>query len=283
MNSQANMEDSSVEEKFLREYSTTESIKKYSRATAGYGISYLLEHAYGEIHLKAIKEVLELTGSRSGLRLLEFGCGAGMNLIHLVSLLKRNALSIEIAWGTDFSPSLIQTAKIEATQYLSTRDQEKVTFCVAKNEFLIDDLCGAKNCSRSEIENSFHFVVGVNTFRYCHRLQKANECARDIYQLLKPGGICVVVDMNQKYPLFRSALRDRLTKCREEYYLPSLEEYVKPFSTNGFRILRKENFCWIPHSAGPTMCSLMSFITPLLNRIARKYAMRSLVIAQKPL
>ena len=99
--------------------------------------------------------------------------------------------------------------------------------------------------------------------------------------LLKPGGICVVIDMNKKYPLFRSALCDRLTKRLEECYLPSLEEYAKPFSTNGFHILQKENFCWIPHSAGPTMCALMSSMTPLLNSVARKYAMRSLVIARK--
>jgi SAM-dependent methyltransferase len=276
------MGKSSIEEKFLREYSTVESIKKYKKATAGYGISYLLEHAYGEIYLKTIKEVLGPLGPRSGLRLLEFGCGAGMNLIHLVSLLKRNGFGIEVAWGSDFSPGLIQEAKNEAIQFLSVEDQKKVDFCVSRNEFLIDDLCGSKNCSKSAIENSFHFIIGVNTLRYCHRLQKANECARDIYKLLKPGGICVVIDMNQKFPMFRSGLRDRLTKCSEEYYLPSLEEYAKPFSTNGFQIVRKENFCWIPHSAGPTMCALMSFMAPLLNSVARKYAMRSLVIAKKP-
>jgi SAM-dependent methyltransferase len=276
------MENSSIEEKFLREYSTVKSIKKYKKATAGYGISYLLEHAYGEIYLKAIKEVPGPLGPRSDLRLLEFGCGAGMNLIHLVSLLKRNGFGIEAAWGSDFSPGLIQEAKNEAIQYLSAEDRNKVVFCVSRNEFLIDDLCRSKHCSKSALENSFHFIVGINTFRYCHRLQKANECARDIYKLLKPGGICVVIDMNQKYPLFRSALRDRLRKCSEEYYLPSLEEYAKPFSANGFQILQKENFCWIPHSAGPTMCALMSLVTPLLNGVARRWAMRSLVIARKP-
>jgi len=90
-----------------------------------------------------------------------------------------------------------------------------------------------------------------------------------------------MIDMNRRYPLFRSALRDRLWKGPEEYYLPSLEEYVKPFLENGFEILQEENFCWIPHSAGPTMCALMVFMTPLLNKVAKKCAMRELVIAKK--
>ena len=132
-------------------------------------------------------------------------------------------------WGTDFSPQVIQEAKNEAIQYLSPEDQEKVIFYVCRNEFLIEDLCRSRNCSESTIENSFHFIFGVNTFRYCYRSGKEKKCTEDIYKLLKPGRICVMIDMNRRYPLFRSALRDRLWKGPEEYYLPSLEEYVKPF------------------------------------------------------
>jgi len=99
------MEKSRIEENVLCEYSIKESIRKYKKATAGYGISYLLEHVYGEIYLKAIKEVLEPLGPQSGLRLLEFGCGAGMNLIHLVSLLRRNEFSIECLGDRLFATS----------------------------------------------------------------------------------------------------------------------------------------------------------------------------------
>ena len=30
-------------------------------------------------------------------------------------------------------------------------------------------------------------IIGVNTFRYCYRLGMAQECAQEIYDLLKPG------------------------------------------------------------------------------------------------
>ena len=40
-------------EAFFREYTSGAAIAKYSRATAGCGINYLLDHDYKEIYLKA--------------------------------------------------------------------------------------------------------------------------------------------------------------------------------------------------------------------------------------
>ena len=103
-------------------------------------------------------------------------------------------------------------------------------------------------------------------------------------ELLTPGGICVVIDMNDRFPAFRSALKNRFrTVNEEECYLPSLAEYAAPFEKAGFEILRKDHFCWIPHSAGKLLCSLMQGLSPILSAIAPTRAMRSLVVVRRPM
>ncbi|MCK5508224.1 MAG: hypothetical protein KAI50_06855 [Desulfobacterales bacterium] len=68
-----------------------------------------------------------------------------------------------------------------------------------------------------------------------------------------------------------------------ECYLPSLNKYANPFAQAGFEILEKDNFCWIPHSAGPALVYLCRVLSPVLNLAARKYAMRSLIVSRKPI
>lgn len=271
-----------IDEEFAKEYSSEEAIRKYTKETAGAGISYLLENEYGKIYLEALGKVMSKSARNGGVRLLEFGCGGGMNLLHLVSAVERNGVSVDGAYGTDFSPTLIEAANLEARRYLSRIQNEKVRFFVARNENLAEDLTAGLGVERDAVLGSFHLIVGVNTFRYCNRLKKEVECAKAIFDLLVEGGICVMIDMNQKFPLFRSRFRDRLTKQKDAYYLPSLDEYARPFSTVGFEILGKRNFCWIPHSAGPALATCLKAITPALNTIAQSHAMRSLVIARKP-
>ena len=72
--------------------------------------------------------------------MLEFGCGGGMNLLHLVSVLSRDGFKVESAIGTDFSPVLIEAANKEAQSYLTSQQRSRVQFCVAKNETLLEDL-----------------------------------------------------------------------------------------------------------------------------------------------
>jgi SAM-dependent methyltransferase len=270
---------------FFREYTSQNAILKYTKATAGFGISYLLDHDYKQVYLDAIKHLpRQVTQGR--INMLEFGCGGGMNLLHLVSVLSREGLDIESAIGTDFSPVLIEAANKEAQCYLAPQQRNRVQFCVAKNETLLEDLSAALQEEPSRLENSFQFIIGVNTMRYCHRAGKQLDCARDIFQLLAPGGLCVMIDMNDRFPAFRSALKNKLGGKKteeEECYLPSLEEYAAPFQQAGFEVLRREHFCWIPHSAGRSMTSLLRLLSPLLSTIAPSRAMRSLVVAQKPL
>jgi SAM-dependent methyltransferase len=270
---------------FFREYTSPDATFKYTRATAGFGISYLLDHDYKTVYVKAI-QCLPRDVRQHGIRILEFGCGGGMNLLHVMSSLGRDGFYIESAIGTDFSPVLIEAAKKEARSYLTPRERSRVQFCVAKNEALLEELSAGLGEELSKLENSFHFVIGVNTIRYCHRAGRDFDCVRDIFRLLAPGGVCVVIDMNDRFPAFRSGLKNKFRgkkQREEECYLPSLEEYTAAFHQVSFEVLRSEHFCWIPHSAGRFLTALLHAMSPVLNMVARSRAMRSLVVAKKPL
>jgi 2-polyprenyl-3-methyl-5-hydroxy-6-metoxy-1,4-benzoquinol methylase len=75
-----------------------------------------------------------------GIAMLEFGCGGGMNLIQMISVLHRERIPVESAIGTDFSPVLIEAAVRQAKNHLRAEDWRKVRFCLARNETLIDNL-----------------------------------------------------------------------------------------------------------------------------------------------
>src|SRR5262249_25006087 len=203
--------------------------------------------------------------------------------IHLISVLNQEGVKVQQAVGTDFSPVLIDAARGESKSHLHAADQAKLEFHLAKNEALVADLSASMGKQPSEVLGSFDFAFGVNTIRYCHREGRELSCARDIRDLLVPGGVAVVIDMNHRFPAFRSALKNRFRiHKRLECYIPSLEEYVAPFENAGFEILRNEHFCWIPHSGGPLMSSLFRTLTPLLNTVAKSRAMRSLVVVRRP-
>jgi SAM-dependent methyltransferase len=267
---------------FLEQYTSENEISKYTRATAGSGINYLLDHDYKEVYLKALNLLPQQT-CQGGIRILEFGCGGGMNLLRLISMLSSTGIHIAQAIGTDFSPAMVETARREAKDYVRGQDLRSPEFYVAKNESLISDLAVSAGIEKSTLLNSFHFILGVNTIRYCHDAKRERDCVRDIFNLLIPGGICVVIDMNNRFPLFRSDLRNRLRLMKEKQcYVPSLEEYAAPFVKAGFEVLRREHFCWVPHSAGPLMAGLLRTFSPILDAVARSRAMRSLVVAKKP-
>ncbi len=278
------MQTNTQSDPFFIEYTSDEAIQKYTKATAGYGISFLLENDYKEVYMNALNLIPAET-RRRGIRVLEFGCGGGMNLVHLLSILGKSDTKVERAFGTDFSPVLIEAARKEAKTYLSDKARVKPEFFVGLNETLVQDLSAGTGLAKAELEGSFHFIFGVNTFRYCHRAKKELDCTRDIYKLLAPGGVCVNIDMSDRFLFFRSAIKNRLgitKESDEECFIPSLQQYVTPFEQAGFKVLRQGHFCWIPHSAGPFMCRFLRAMTPLLNGVASSRAMRSVVVAQKP-
>jgi SAM-dependent methyltransferase len=275
---------SAMEESFFREYTSQDAVRKYTKATAGTGINHLLEHDYKQIYLQAL-QLMPPDTLRRGVRILEFGCGGGMNLVHLVATLVRSGVKVEHALGTDFSPVLVEAANAETRTYLRADEQARLKFLVARNETLAGDIAAARALPRSAVHGSFDLIIGVNTMRYCHRNSSQMDCARDIMALLSPGGVCVNIDMNDRFPAFRSALKRSFGSDAgnsDECYIPSLEEYAAPFEQTGFEMVRKEHFCWVPHSGGPAMVGLMQTIGPLLNRVAKSRAMRSLVVARKP-
>jgi SAM-dependent methyltransferase len=267
---------------FFREYTSQDAIVKYTRVTAGFGVNYLLEHDYKQVYLEALSR-LPQEFRQQGIRMLEFGCGGGMNLLHLVSVLSKEGVHIQKAIGTDFSPVLIEAARRDAKNYLGGDEQQKLEFHVVNNEHMLADLSISAGVGQDELKNSFHFALGVNTIRYCHAARRELECARDIFDLLEPGGMCVVIDMNSKFPCFRSDLKSKWSRQEEEEcYVPTLEEYTAPFVTAGFEVLRSTHFCWVPHSSGRLMCRFFSLISPVLDVVAPSRAMRSLVVSRKP-
>ena len=91
--------------------------------------------------------------------------------------------------------------------------------------------------------------------------------------------------MNDRFPAFRSALKNKLrgkNKREEECYLPSLEEYTAPFHQAGFEVLRSEHFCWIPHSAGRFMTGLLRSLSPVSEYGRALQGNEVLVVARKP-
>jgi len=282
MTSTVNSPTARLNANFLEEYNSEESIRKYTRHTAGHGISYLLDHDYGRIYFECIQTYILKSRLSRGLRLWEFGCGGGMNLLHLVSALERRGIPVECACGTDFSETLIAAAKSEAASYLLPEQAKKVQFVVARNESLVEDSSRGLGISKDDLLGSFDLVFGVNTIRYCHRLNNVEKCVQDIRGLLREGGVCINIDMNRDFPAFRSRLREWRTKREEKAtLLPTLDEYARPFAASGFEILSKRNFCWIPHSAGIGLTTMMRTLTPALNTMVQNRAMRSLVISRK--
>ena len=69
-----------IKEKFLDEYDSRDAVRKYSTGTAGFGINYLLQHDYARVYVNAVDSYLQTSPARP-IRLLEFGCGGGMNII----------------------------------------------------------------------------------------------------------------------------------------------------------------------------------------------------------
>ncbi len=269
-----------INEKFFEEYVSEDAVRKYTTETAGFGINYLLRNDYARVYLSVVNSYLRTSPQRP-LRLLEFGCGGGMNIIGLISLLEQRGILVERAYGTDFSPRLVDSATREAKACLTPDRSKKVSFHVARNEKLAEDLAAARGGRVEDLIGYFDLIVGVNTFRYCHRLGKQNDCAADIYRMLRPGGVCVNIDMNDRFPVFRSKLRGTVEDPAEAY-VPTLEEYASPFKSAGFDIVQKKNFCWIPHSAGRALTYSCLLLSPLFSLFAPSRAMRSLVVARKP-
>ena len=141
--------------------------EKYLSDTAGAGIAYLLQHVYGPIYDQQISKIAAQNGDRTAFRVLEYGCGGGMNLIWIVRRLLDRQLKLDFACGTDFSAKMVEAAVKESSFSLPANAREKVSFHAVANENLDRDLPKELGRPLADLQNSFHLIVGVNTFRYC--------------------------------------------------------------------------------------------------------------------
>ena len=145
-----------------------------------------------------------------------------MNIIHLMKLMDRHGIPVDRAFGTDFLPRMVGAAEQQAKAFLPPRLAGILTFHTARNENLGQDLAQAIGSPAESLSGSFDLIIGVNTFRYCYRLKKDLDCARDIHRLLRPGGISVVFDMNTRFPAFRSRLNGQDQRDPVATYVPTL-------------------------------------------------------------
>jgi hypothetical protein len=172
--------------------------------------------------------------------MLEFGCGGGMNLLQLVSVLGRHSFNIESAIGTDFSPVVIQAAKKEAQSYLIPGERSHVRFCVAKNETLLEDLSAGLGQELSKLENSFHFIIGVNTNPLLPSRRKAVRLRTRHFPPARTGrSLCG--DRHER-PLSRfSQQLEEQASCQQatgrRVLPPSLQEYTAPFQQVGIPLV----------------------------------------------
>lgn len=276
MNSQVNTDV------YMQEYTRDDIIAKYISESAGDGIAYILKHVYAPTYLRAIRELIAARPKGHQFRVMEYGCGGGMNLLRIAELLQSEGAALERGFGADFSPPMIEAARKEATDHLPQQLSSKLTYVVAGNESLIPDLCRELNVPRKDLAGTFDLIVGVNTTRYAHRLSRENELSRDIFELLAPGGQTVMIDMNKYFPLFRSRVRRGFVSRSDETYIPSLKEYTDPFAKAGFEVTESRNFCWIPHSANPNLLKICRALSPVLDVVCSPFAMRSLVVGRRP-
>ena len=268
-------------ETFLAEYSDDHMIARYISRTAGAGVVYALTNIYAPVYSRVIDALMSQRPEKHKFRILEYGCGGGMNLLKILELLFARGADVELGVGADFSSRMIQAAREDARVNFPPHLASKIQFVVARNETLAGDVAASMDCSVAEVERSFDIVVGVNTFRYCHRLKKELDCAKDIFRLLRPGGYSVMIDMNAAFPLFRSRLPDMIRRPGPEAYLPRVAEYRRPFELAGLKIIEVRNFCWVPHSATPRMVTVCKTLAPALDRWLSPFAMRSLVVAER--
>jgi SAM-dependent methyltransferase len=278
------IENTTAVEADYREYAAPETIRRYERRTAGEGINHLLREEYGPIFLES---ALAVSGP-SPMRMLEFGCGAGMALHYLTEALGERGVDVELAIGTDFVPGMVSAARAEVERYGSEFAQARMRFAVATNETIVQGIAEELGSPPDSLNGTFQLALGVNTFRYAVRHGTADEVVAQLEALLAPGGRVVMIDMNDRFPYGIKPRRP--VPGKESRYpirlrteaLPSLAEYTRPFADAGFEVLRREHFCWIPHSASGFRFRLARALTPHLDRLIGDRAMRSLVVARKP-
>ena len=91
---QARIENPANIDVYMQEYTRDDIIARYISDTAGAGIAHILKHVYAPIYLGAIKHLMSDLPKQHQFRVMEYGCGGGMNLLRLVELLRSEGAAV---------------------------------------------------------------------------------------------------------------------------------------------------------------------------------------------
>lgn len=283
--------DTARAEVYLAEYSQPRVIAFYLPGTAATGIGNIVKNVYRPIYQKIIKTILSQRPNQYEFRILEYGCGGGMNLLELIDLIHAEGAHVASAIGTDFSAPMLEAARGEAARSLSAEQNSTVTYLAASHGMLTQDIAASLRMQPQELHNTLDLVLGVNTFRYAYRLKQAKICARELFGLLRPGGYSIMIDMNRSVRFKGSRAYDCLTRSKQQYYVPNLREYSTPFQEAGFSIEEVRRFfcftrldcAWLPFQLRTLVLSLCRRLRPTFDLYLSFLAQHTLVIAKKPL
>jgi SAM-dependent methyltransferase len=276
---------------YLAEYSQPTIIARYLSGTTVPAFAYLVRAVYRPIYQEIVQTLVSHNPEHHGFRILEYGCGGGMNLLQLIRLFQAQGARLADAIGTDFSPPMIEAARSEAKQQLPVELNAVTTYLVARHETITRDLASGLGAPLRELQNTFDLILGVNTFRYAHRLKKDETFARELFALLRPGGYSIMIDMNRGFRFVGSRVHDLCTRAKQRYYIPSVRQYSGSFLEAGFVITQARTFygltrlalgSWVPALVEVPMHSLFRALRPTLDTYLSPFARHALVIAKKP-
>jgi len=162
-----------------------------------------------------------------------------------------------------FSPTLVQSAAKEAKACLPPGRAGKLSFHVGRNEKLVEIWPRRVPRPAGELTGYFDLIL-ESTFRYCHRLGKEQDCTADIYHLLRPGGVCINIDMNDRFPAFRSRFKGPV-QDPVETYTPSLGSTPRPSRLLDSRLFGRRTSAGFPTQPGPLSPSAAEWRAPCLT------------------
>ena len=234
---------------YLAEYSQPTIIARYLSRTAAPAATYLVRAVYSPIYQEIVQTLVSRNPEHHGFRILEYGCGGGMNLLQLIRLFQAQGAQLADVIGTDFSPAMIEAARSEAKQQLPVELKALTTYLVARNETITRDLASGLGASLRELHNTFDLILGVNTFRYAHRLKRDETVARELFALLRPGGYRIMIDMNRRFRFVGSRVHDLCKGAKQRYYIPSVRQYSGSFLKAGFVVSSSPYLLWFDTSS----------------------------------
>jgi len=158
-------------------------------------------------------------------KILDFGSGAGRNLLNLKKSEQRELYLI------DFSEKMILLAKQRAKK-LGLNIKTKVSE-IEKTPFK-DDF--------------FDAVICVSVIHCIKTSKKREQAIKELYRILKPGAKADIEVWNKNSPRFKNAPKEKLISWRDKgkryYYFFEEEELKNLLEKTGFKILKQ-----IPHKA----------------------------------